>query len=142
MHMISSTLRSKTRTISIDATPDAVLNVVADPYRLPSWAPNFARAVRPAGDDWLIQSVGAEALITVRVSRDQGTLDLLAARDHRRGAFSRVLPNGDGSEYIFTLFFSRGTEETAIAAQMAIVDVELQTVRSLSENPNSSNHAG
>jgi len=90
--MISSTLRSKTRTISIDATPDAVLNVVADPYRLPSWAPNFARAVRPAGDDWLIQSVGAEALITVRVSRDQGTLDLLAARDHRRGAFSRVLP--------------------------------------------------
>lgn len=129
----TSTLRSETRTISIDATPEAVLDLVADPYRLPSWAPNFARAVRPDGDDWLIESGGAEARITVRASREHGTLDLLAAGDHRRGAFSRVIPNGGGSEYVFTLSFPRGTQKAAVEAQMAIVETELQAVRALCE---------
>ncbi len=139
---MTPTLRSETRTISIDAPPDAVLNLVADPYRLPDWAPNFARTVRPEGEDWLIDSGGAEARITVRVSRDRGTIDLLAASDHRRGAFSRVLPNGGGSEYLLTLVFPGATEEPAVAAQMAIVEAELQTVRALCENPNGSSQAG
>ena len=43
------------------------------------------------------------------------------------------MPNGDGSEYLFTLFFPDGTDEDAIATQMAVVEEELRTIRALCE---------
>ncbi len=132
---MDSALRSATRTISIDSALDAVLDLVADPYRLPDWAPNFARSVRPDGDAWLVTSGETELRITVRVSREHGTVDLLTSTDPPRGAFSRVLPNGSGSEYLFTLFFPDETQGAAVAAQMATVEEELQSVRTLCEHP-------
>jgi hypothetical protein len=48
-------------------------------------------------------------------------------------AFTRVLRNGCGSEFIFTCFFSDSTSEIELAEQKAVVAVELQTVRALCE---------
>jgi hypothetical protein len=134
MHMPTTFLRRiETRAISIAAAPHIVLDLVADPRNLPRWAPKFARAIRPDGPDWLIDQGETEARVTVRVSRDAGTVDLLAATDHRRGAFTRVLPNGSGSEYVFTLFFPIDADEISVTQQMAIVEEELQSVRTLCE---------
>jgi Polyketide cyclase / dehydrase and lipid transport len=132
MHM-NTTGRAETRSISIAAPPAGVLAVVADPRRLPEWAPAFARGVQPDGDDWLIDTGEGQARITVRVSPEHGTVDLLRATDPTRGAFSRVVHNHDGSEYVFTLFFPDGTAETAISRQMATVEAELEAVRTLAE---------
>ncbi|MCW3063003.1 MAG: hypothetical protein JWN32_175 [Solirubrobacterales bacterium] len=129
----TKTDRAETRSISIAAPPAAVLALVADPQRLPEWAPAFARGVQPDGDHWLIDTREGQARITVRVSPEHGTVDLLGATDPTRGAFSRVVHNHDGSEYLFTLFFPDGTTETAIAQQMATVEDELEAVRALCE---------
>jgi uncharacterized protein YndB with AHSA1/START domain len=124
-------LRAETRTISINAQPAAVLDFVADPQSLPRWAPGVARTVRPDGDDWVLDNGETETRITVRVSREHGTVDLLSAEDPRLGVFTRVLPNGAGSEYQFTIFFPGDTPEPAVAEQMTVVEDELQTVRTL-----------
>ncbi|WP_028062540.1 SRPBCC family protein [Solirubrobacter soli] len=124
------TNRSETRQISIDAAPDDVLDIVGDARALPRWAPNFATTVEPDGDHWI---VNGELHIDLRVDRVLGTADILRLADPRTGAFSRVVPNGAGSEYLFTLFFPDGTDETAIVAQMAVVEEELRTVRALAE---------
>jgi uncharacterized protein YndB with AHSA1/START domain len=134
MQMIT-TRRAESRSISIAAPPSAVLDVVGDPLRLPEWAPRFARAVRADGDRWLVDNgTDDEFPIVVRVSRQHGTVDLLGPVDPPSGAFTRVIHNGHGSEYLFTLFFPDGTDDAAIAAQMATVEDELQTVRALSED--------
>jgi uncharacterized protein YndB with AHSA1/START domain len=125
--------RVETRSISISAPPAAVHALVADPRRLPEWAPAFARGVEPDGDAWLIDTGEGQARITVRVSPEHGTVDLLSATDPTRGAFSRVVHNHDGSEYLFTLFFPDGTPESVIAGQMATVEDELEAVRGLCE---------
>lgn len=126
--------QSQTRSIAIAASPDVVLDVVANPDNLPRWAPRFAPAVRPDKDIWVIRRDGQEFNIRVRVDRDHGTVDLLAADQPTRGAFTRVVPNGSqGSEYLFTLFFPAGTQQTAVCDQMAIVDDELNAVRELCE---------
>lgn len=131
---IITTRRAETRSISILAPPSAVFDLVGDPLRLPEWAPHFARAVRADGDRWLVDNgTDGEFPIVVRVSRELGTMDLLGSIDPPTGAFTRVIPNGRGSEYLFTLFFSDGVDEPAIAAQMAIVEDELQTIRAISE---------
>jgi Polyketide cyclase / dehydrase and lipid transport len=127
------TNRAETRSISIQAPPDAVLDFVADARTLPRWAPAFARAVRPDGDAWLVDTGEAEVRVAMNVSRERGTVDIVGAADPRRGVFTRVLGNGDGSEYLFTQFFPDGTSEKAIARQVAVVEAELRTVRDACE---------
>jgi uncharacterized protein YndB with AHSA1/START domain len=127
--------RAETRSITIAAAPEAVLDVVADARRLPEWAPRFAQAVRPDGDEWLVDTGAGELRIALRVSRELGTVDLLRPGGPPRGAFLRVVPNHDGAELLFTLFFPDGTGEAAVAEQMATVEAELQTVGELSTAP-------
>ena len=123
--------RAETRSISIEATPAAVFAFVADPYNLPRWAPAFASEVRPDGERWTVTSGGAELTIAVQASEEHGTVDLLGGPELNVGAFSRVLPNAAGSEYLFTLFFPDGTPQEAIAAQMDVVEEELRSIREL-----------
>jgi hypothetical protein len=125
---------ASTRSVAIAAPPAAVLDVVADGARLPEWAPGFAPKVRADGDLWVIESGGGEVNIHVRTDRESGTVDFLAAADERIGAFTRVIPNGEGSEFLFTLLFDEGTDTAAIDAQMKIVEEELATVRAMVES--------
>jgi Polyketide cyclase / dehydrase and lipid transport len=130
--------RSHTRSISINAPPQVVLGLVADPTELPRWAPAFARAARPAsGDRWLIDTGHCEVTVRVRVSHELGTVDFLMADappGREAGVFSRVLRNGCGSEFVFTRFFPDSMSEIEAAEQRAVVAVELQTVRALCES--------
>ena len=118
--------RCETRSISIAAPPSAVLAFVGDARTLPRWAPAFTRSVEPEDGHWRIDGGG---LVDVRVSRERGTVDIVAADHPARGAFSRVIANGEGSEYLFTLQFPAGTSEAAVARQLAVVETELRAVR-------------
>lgn len=127
--------RAETRSIAIAAPPERVLEIVGDARRLPDWAPEFARSVRPDGDgdDWIVDNGSAEFPIRLRVAAELGTVDILGRTDPLRGAFARVIPNGAGSEFLFTLVFPSATDPAAVAAQMDTIDAELDIVRALSE---------
>jgi hypothetical protein len=125
--------RAETRSISIAAPPESVLELLGDARRLPDWAPAFALGVEPAGRDWLIDTGAGRLRLRVRVSPEHGTVDLLRPTDPSRGARMRVLSNEDGSEFLFTLVFPVGADEESIAQQMTTVEAELRTVRDLCE---------
>jgi hypothetical protein len=128
--------RSDTQSVSIDAPREAVLALVSDPTAFPRWASGFARSVRVDGPDWLVETGEGEVRLRVRVSREHGTVDYLAAAalpDLEIGAFSRVVPNGRGCEYVFTRFFPDALSDTDLDDERAVVSVELQTVRALCE---------
>ena len=122
-------MRTESRSITIAAAPATVFDYVADPRNLPVWAPAFASAVRADGDRWIVTNDAGEFPVLVRASAEHGTVDVVSADDHARGAFTRVLPNGDGAEYQFTLFFPDGTDEAAVEQQMTTVEQELEAVR-------------
>ena len=125
--------RSDTQTISIAAPPAAVLAIVGDPQQLPLWAPDFARSIRPDGEDLLVETGAGELRIHVRVSPELGTVDFLAAglpAGVEVGAFSRVVANGSGSEYGFTQFLGPDDD---LAERRAVVAAELETVRAMCE---------
>jgi Polyketide cyclase / dehydrase and lipid transport len=127
--------RSDTQAISIDAPREAVLDLVSDPTAFPRWASGFARAVRPDGPDWLVDTGEGEVRLHVRVSREHGTVDYLAADALPRemGAFSRVVPNGRGCDYVVTRFFPDAMPKTEVDDERAVLAIELQTVRVLCE---------
>jgi hypothetical protein len=127
------TNRAETRSISIAAAPEAVLDLVGDARTLPRWAPDFARSIRPDGGHWVVDNGQQELRIDVRVARESGTVDFVSADDPDRGAFTRVVANGAGSEYLFTSVFPDGTDAAAVAVQLAVIESELKTVRDLCE---------
>jgi hypothetical protein len=125
----------ETETIAIAAPSSTVLAIIADPLRLPDWAPAFATAVTPADDGlWHIdQGAGTTFLIDVAVHSTAGTVDLLRPNDPSRGARLRALTSGTGTELLFTILFPPEAPQTAIDAQMATVRDELRTIRTLAE---------
>lgn len=127
--------RGETEAIAIAAPPAAVLAVIADPLRLPEWAPAFATAVTAAPDGLfrVEQGEGATFLIEVAVHDAARTVDLLRPDDHSGGARLRALQSGTGTELLFTILFPPGVPQDAVDAQMAVVRDELRTVRALAE---------
>ena len=128
--------RADTQTISIDAPQGVVIDLLADAAEFPRWAAGFARSVREDGDDWIVDTGDAEVRLHVRVSRELGTVDFLLADalpDVEIGAFSRVVPNCGGCEFVFTQFLAGDMREPDLEDQKAVVAIELQTVRALCE---------
>lgn len=128
--------RADTQSISIDASVECVFDLVSDPTMLPRWAPAFARTIRADGDTWLVDGARGRARIRVRSSREHGTVDFLVAGAPAAagaGAFSRVIANGRGAEYVFTRFLADATSAADLEDERAVVAVELQTVRALCE---------
>jgi Polyketide cyclase / dehydrase and lipid transport len=123
---------SLTQTVSIASPPELVFDFVADPRNLPLWAPAFATSIERDGEHWLVHSGGAQLRLEVRASRELGTVDFLAADappDRPVGAYSRVVHNGAGSEYLFTRFVARETRREDRARERAVLAEELEAVR-------------
>ncbi len=114
--------RTETQSIESDAEPTAVVALLADPTRIPDWAPAFADAVtRDDHSDWLATKSGQGFTVRVVTQRDAGTVDYLReiAPGQEGGAFLRVVPRpGGGSVVIMTLPLAPGAEQAATAATL------------------------
>ena len=115
--------RAETRSISVAAPPERVVEYLSDPRHLPEWAPGFATAI------WRVHTGAGPQRVAVRVAAAHGVVDVVSADAPNLGLFTRVVPNLTGAELIFSLFFPAGIEATAVDAQMAVVDEELRAVR-------------
>jgi Polyketide cyclase / dehydrase and lipid transport len=122
-------MRAETRSITIQAPPEDVLRFVADPFNLARWAPRFAPSVHERDGHWFIAGDFGKREIVVTASVECGTFDLWPASDPRRGIRTRVIANGDGSEYLFTVLVDDEIEPDALADQLRVVDQELAAVR-------------
>jgi Polyketide cyclase / dehydrase and lipid transport len=122
-----------TTSITIQAPPGEVHAFLAEPDNLTRWAPGFAQAVRADGDELVVTSNGGDVRMAMSTSPTYGTVDMVTAADRRLGVFVRILPNGEGSECVFSLAFPDDTPDEAVTGQMAVVAAELSTIKSLTE---------
>lgn len=125
--------RVETRSLGIGATPAAVHAYLSDGSHLPEWAPGFAPRIQPSGESWVVGRGDVRFTLGVLAEARAGTVDFLAASDHARGLYARVLPNGDGSELLFAIMFAPDTPEEDVAAQMITLETELAAVRDACE---------
>ena len=127
--------RAVTRTVGIEAPPAAVVAVVSDPATMPRYAPGFAKSVVREGDGWLLESTRGPLRLTPAINADLGTVDfhLTAVNGTPSTVFTRALPNGSGTEFVFTLFLPSTAPDSAIAEQSDILSQELQLLKELCE---------
>jgi hypothetical protein len=129
-----STLRSDTRTISIQAPADLVFDFLASPENLPQWAVGFCRSIRPGDDEhWLVETTQGDIPIRFVTDRDVGTIDfhMWPAPGVEAIAFSRVVPNGEGTEYLFTQFQSAAMPDDVFEQQVRALIEEMQVLKAL-----------
>ncbi|HEX2048145.1 MAG TPA: SRPBCC family protein [Acidimicrobiales bacterium] len=128
-------MRSDTRTVTIDASPEAVLAFVCDPANLPRWAIGFAKGVRREGGRWSVTTAQGDVGVSVDVDRRSGTVDfhMEPAPGVEAVAYSRVVPNGTGAEYVFTQFQQPGTPDEVFAQLSEAVAHELVALKAVME---------
>jgi hypothetical protein len=126
---------SRTLSVSIDRAPADVYAFVADPINLTQWAGGLARSVRRDGDRWIVQMPQGEVGFRFVRDNDLGVLDHVVTIAPGVEILNpmRVVPNGSGSEVLFTLFQLPGMLDQEFAEDAALVQHDLETLKRVLE---------
>lgn len=125
-----TTFEARTLSVSVDRPPAQVHAYVVDARNLPEWAPGFARSVRPDGDRWVVETADGPVRVQFVEPNPYGVADHRVTADGLEVVMSaRVVPNGDGSEVVFTVLRPAGTSDEDFARDVALVEQDLRTLR-------------
>lgn len=128
-------MKANTQTVTVQAPTTAVLQFLSDPQNLPRWAIGFAKSIGSKDGRWIVETGQGEMPITVVASFDHGTVDfhMEPAPGSEAVAFSRVMPNNDGSEYVFTQFQAPDMPDDVFEATVKALSHELVALKALLE---------
>ena len=120
-------MHADTQTITLPVSAEEAFAFLAEPKNLPRWAVGIARGIRREGDAWIVQTAQGEMPVRVVAEATQGTIDfhMRVAPGLGAVAYSRVVPNDSGAEYVFTQFQLPGMADEVFAAQRAALTEEL-----------------
>ena len=121
------TMRADTQATTLPANAEDAFAFLANPENLPRWAVGFARGIRREGETWFVQTAGGEMPVRVVADAARGTIDfhMGVAPGIEAVAYSRILPNDSGAEYVFTQFQLLGMADEIFTAQRAALTEEL-----------------
>ena len=110
-------LKSRTLIVSINCDSKKVYEFVTDLTNLPQWAKTFCRSIRRVKSQWIIETAQGPCKIRIAKKNDLGVLDhyLTPSRGSEVFVPMRVVPNGSGSEVVFTVFQQPGIREHRLA---------------------------
>jgi hypothetical protein len=128
-------MRADTKTITIRAPLDRVVEFLADPRNLPRWAIGFAKAIRKGDRGWVVTTASGEMGVRVAASPDLGVVDfyLEPAPGVVALAASRVVPAPEGVAYVFTQFQAPGMPDAAFEKSVEALAHELTVLKALLE---------
>jgi polyketide cyclase/dehydrase/lipid transport protein len=122
--------------VYIDRRPAEVYEFASDPTNLPHWAAGLARSeVRKDGDEWVADAPFGRIRVRFVERNGFGVLDHDVKLESGVTVHNpmRVLPNGEGSEFVFTLIRRPGMSDGEFARDKAAVENDLKTLKDLLE---------
>lgn len=131
-----ATCRSITRTIRIDRDVATVFAFLANPANWPRWAVVNVQSTRPTADPawWAMQTPHGEARLRIRAEANSGILDHDFVDPQASWTVpARVVPNGDGTEFMMTFFQPPSFDDAFFDEQIKLVDRELATLKEVLE---------
>ena len=126
--------RAHTVSVAVAVNPERVYAYASDPGNLPSWAQGFVKSIEKRGDVWVAETTLGKAKFRFAPPNAFGVLDhdieLPSRTFHSR---MRVIPNGLGSEILFTLLQLPGMTDEQFATDLDVVRNDLKTLRAVLE---------
>lgn len=132
---IAATNPSRTLTISISVPPARVQEFAADPRNLHAWANGLGRSVREENAQWFVTTPTGEVRVCFIGPNVFGLLDHWVQVSPSEIVYvpMRVVPNGAGSEVLFTLFQPATMSAEQFAADIALVEADLRKLQQVLE---------
>jgi hypothetical protein len=128
-------LPSITKTVSINVPVSSVFRFLVNPANWPRWAIVNIQSIAPAaGAWWDMVTPGGPARLRLRPHEALGILDHdFQAPEARWTVLARVVPNGDGCEFIMTFFQPPSWSREFFEQQLTLVEKELATLKEIME---------
>lgn len=118
--------------VYIDRPPKDVYAFASNPRNLPVWAAGLASSeVKRDEDEWIVDAPFGKAKIRFSQANELGVMDHDVELDSGVVVHNpmRVVPNGEGSEFIFTLLRQPGMSEKQFEEDEQAVAKDLQTLK-------------
>ncbi len=122
--------------IYIARRPTEVYGFTSDPRNLPRWAAGLARSeVRRDGDEWVVDAPFGKVRVRFAERNSCGVMDHDVKLESGVTVHNavRVVPNGEGSEFDFTLIRQPGMSDGQLAKDKAAVENDPKTLKDLLE---------
>jgi hypothetical protein len=127
--------------VYIARQPADVYEFASDPRNLPRWAAGLARSeIRRDGDEWVADAPFGNVRVRFVGRNSLGVMDHDVTLESGVTVHNpmRVVPNGEGSELVFTLIRQPGMSDGQFAKDRAAVENDLMTLKALLERESSS----
>ena len=132
---MATVFESRILSIVIVCPPRKVYEFVSNPENLPRWAAGLCKSVRKSDADWIAETPQGVIKIRFAEKNDFGVLDHYVKLESGIEVYvpMRVVPNGSGSEVIFTLFRTPDMSDKQFAEDAGMVERDLKTLKSVLE---------
>ena len=129
------TLEVRHVSVSIERSPDDVYRHASNMANWPAWASGLGKSIRKVGSEWIAEGPLGE--VKVRLAEPNAFRVL----DHEVTLPSgvtiqnplRVVPNGAGSEVVFSVFRQPGTPEHDFRDDTKAVERDLRALKQILE---------
>ncbi|MCI4671823.1 MAG: hypothetical protein MRZ79_27015 [Bacteroidia bacterium] len=123
-----------TQSISIKRDYESAFNYISDPLNQKEWAINFIQEIRSTEEGLFALTPFGETPIRMKSDIDTGLIDILMG-DGKNPTPTRLIKNGEGCEYIFSLRKPVNMPEQIWQAEgiPGLIE-ELETLKSILEN--------
>jgi hypothetical protein len=133
-------MKSRSLTVSINRDPKTVYEFVFNLENLPKWASKAFQSIKQVKGEWIAETAQGSAKISLTHRNDLGVLDhyvRLSSLGVTVYVPMRVAQNGiNGSEVIFTLFYTMHMSEENFAQDVRMVEQDLKNLKSIIEEGN------
>lgn len=122
-----------TESVTLEAPFAKAFAYLSNPAHLPEWANVYCQHIERSSDEWIAQTVIGRLGIRYQCDRASGTIDIVSIMEPgmEDTAYTRLIPNGTGSEFLFTFFRSDDMTDEIFDSQRWGLREELRSLRAI-----------
>jgi uncharacterized membrane protein len=128
-------LEARHVSVSINRPPEEVYSFAAKMENLPKWAAGLGKTIRNVNGEWVAEGPVGKVKVRFAERNAFGVLDHDVVLESGATVHNpvRVLPNGAGSEVVFTLLRQPGVSAEKFLEDAQAVERDLRTLKGLLE---------
>jgi len=122
-----------TESVTLEAPFAVAFAYLSNPEHLPEWASVYCDHIVRDGSGWAAQTVIGQVGVRYDCNSANGTVDIVSimAPGVESIAYTRLIPNGTGSEFIFTFVRSNEMSDEVFDSQRWGLREELRNLRAI-----------
>lgn len=129
-------MKSDTQAITIEVDRNELFDFISNPENLAKWATGFCKGIHQDDEQWIVETSMGDVKLRCVSDKELGVVDyyLIPPLPIKVVVHSRILPNGKGSEFIFTQFQIPFMPDGAFERQKEKAAEQLSALKEMMEN--------